>query len=170
MSAVFLICFVHFKSKYVLVSQTISPFISSADGYFALVNTLIYSQEQQSHAGCPTVPPQGPFGALLLFNVATAVCVASIFQTPLTQRSYWYHVAGGIYGVECKCRAPLFYCANSLSNIHYLKSLLLFHQSRKYPNFLAHKKHIRGPMGAPKDRGEKKKESNTNNTEAELSN
>lgn len=70
------------------MSQTTSPIISSADGYFALVNMLVRGQEQQSHEGCPTDPPQGPFGALLLFNVATAVCVASIFQTLLTRRSY----------------------------------------------------------------------------------
>lgn len=70
------------------MSQTTSPIISSTDGYFALVNTLVRGTEQQSNAGCPTVPPQGPFGALLLFNVATAVCVASVFQTLLKPRSY----------------------------------------------------------------------------------
>ena len=90
-----------------IVPQTTSPIISSSEGYFAFVNVLVYSQEQQTHAGCPTVPPRGPFGALLLFNVATAVCGASIFQTQLTRRSYWYHVAGGIYGDECKCSTPL---------------------------------------------------------------
>lgn len=70
------------------MSQRTSAIVNRADVYFALVNALIYGQEQQSHAACPTVPPQGPFGALLLFNVVTAAFVASISQAPLTPRSY----------------------------------------------------------------------------------
>lgn len=66
--------------------QSTSSIINRADVYFALVNMLIYGREQQSRAACPTVPPQGPFGSLLLFNAATAVCAAYIFQAPLTPR------------------------------------------------------------------------------------
>lgn len=46
-------------------------------------------------------------------------------------------------GVNVNAETPLFNCANSLSNIHYLKSLPFFHQSPKYPNlfFSTHKKH-----------------------------
>lgn len=70
----------YIESIYVLMSQRTSAIVNRTDVYFG--------QEQQSHAACPTVPPQGPFGALLLFNVVTAVFVASISQAPLTPRSY----------------------------------------------------------------------------------
>lgn len=55
----------YIESIDVLMSQRTSPIINRADVYFALVNTLIYGQEQQSHAARPTVPPQGRFVVLL---------------------------------------------------------------------------------------------------------
>lgn len=65
-------------------------------------------------------------------------------------------------GMNVNAAPPYFYCANSLSNIHYLKSLLLFHQSKNIPKSFQHthkrkKKHIHGPVGALQDRGEEKK-------------
>lgn len=41
-------------------------------------------------------------------------------------------------GMNVNAAPPYFYCANSLSNIHYLKSLLLFHQSKKIPKSFQH--------------------------------
>lgn len=73
--------------RYALMVQRTSSIINRADVYFALANELIYSRERHGRAARPTVPPQGPFGALLLFNVATAVCAGYIFQAPLTPRS-----------------------------------------------------------------------------------